>query len=135
MRLTTNVIDLCYDFRTVGLGTVTDPSEGLDIERTTDRLTEMRDVLENLFKAATVAGLHSPGLKLSLTDRVMGVLASCRSDIRQIETEMTQASGWKGARRPGPPSSSNKNWEVTLSNLSLSTTALRGLTEFDQRYG
>lgn len=126
LRLNAKIIDICYDCRR---GLRNAPSHGdLDIDTITDQLRELRDVLENLFKAATTpvgTGSTSPALtSLEPSELVVNELLSrCKNEMSKMETALKRESGRNTVRRP--PSSLGS--EVILGNLAMSTTALRGL--------
>lgn len=134
MRLNSNVIDLCYDYRD---GRRNAPANGdLDIKTITDQLRELRDVLENLFEAATtpVGTTGSTSMALNSPEPsapvISELLSRCRKEMSEAETALTlkQEIGRKRVR--GPPSSLGS--EVILGNLALSATALKGLMSRNQ---
>lgn len=123
-----NLIDICYDCRSGIRGT---PAIGhLDIDRTVDQFLGLRNVLEDLFRAATtpqatransmaVASLMSP------QDTIGGLLIKCRNEVDELESALDSEqveSGNKGNERPF-------SLETTLSNLALSIGALRGVID------
>lgn len=131
MRLNANIIDVCHDCRD---GLRNAPANGdLDIETITDQLCELRDVLENMFKAATTpVGAAS----LALTSRdpsalvVNELLSRCQKDMSEMQIALKQEIGRERTRSP----SSSLDSEVILGNLTMSTTALRDLMDGNQAY-
>lgn len=125
LRLTTNLIDICYDCRIrVGSSPVNDD---LIIEQTSDRLSDLRDILEKVFKA-TIAGVHLPGMG-PLVDEVYGVLLKCRNELNELEAVLKQEDGRKRIEK----SSSWPDFEVTLTTLATNTTSLRGILDTERR--
>lgn len=124
LQLTTNLTDICYDCCS---GLRANPaSEELDIEQATDQLSELRDVLETLFKV-TISSLHLPGLGL-LLDQVNELLSKCRSELSKLETALKREKD--GKRMEG--SSSTLDWVVTLTTLAMKVSALRGIVYKNQ---
>lgn len=130
MRLATNLIDICYDCRS---GIRDTPGQGhLDIDGITDQLLGLRNLLDDLFRAATTAGVKSLAAMTleSSGNAIDGLLVKCREEVNELEFALTQADGreWCG----GPSSSFNS--EGILSRLALSTSALRGVIDGGQQY-
>lgn len=123
LRLISNVIDICHDYR-CGLRNV--PNETLDIDTITDRLCDLRDILESLFKSLTIPA-HAAGFTSLVVNEL---LSRCRNEIVEMETTLNQESGRGNVTRL----SSAPGLEVILGRLALSTTALKGLIGRNRTY-
>lgn len=127
LKLTTDLIDICYDCRS-GMRDIPD-DDPFDFEQASDQLIELRDVLEKLFKAAKTNDTRSPGIGLSV-DVVNGILPKCRDEIKEMETALKQESGRKRIKGPSP----SFNPQLILTKLASSTTALRSGMAANERY-
>lgn len=92
------------------------------MEQACDQLSELRDVLEQLFKAA-IAGVDLRA------DQVNRLLSKCKSEIDELETAFKQENGRK--RIKGSPSS--LDLDLTLTTLAANTSALRGIIDTYRR--
>lgn len=135
MRHNADVIDICHDYRS-GLRNA-DVAEDLNLDEITDQLRELRDILEDLFKATTYTPRSANGsTSLGLVAPeppplvVNELLARCKSEMSGMETALKQASGRKRIR--GQPSSQDP--KAILRNLALSATALKSLMGEAQTY-
>lgn len=132
MRLTSILIDICYDCR-CGIRSL--PANGhLDIDGTTDQLLGLRNVLDDLFRAATTraAGVNPVAVTTleSSGNAISGLLVKCKNEVDELESALEQENNRKASN--GPPWS--LNMETVLSNLTLSTCALRGVIDGGRQY-
>lgn len=118
LRLTTNLIDICYDYLSGVRSTSND--EGLDMARVTDELRELRAVLENLFSVSLATKPES------FTRVANELLLRCDNEMSGMKAALKHESGRDREQLPSSPSS-----EV-IGNLTLITTALRDLIGEDQ---
>lgn len=110
----------------------------LDIDRTADQLSELRDLLEKLFKLATApksTGNPASGLAISEASLVVlnEMLSRCKKDIVALENilgQNTDPNAIKGLQS----SSSSSDAGMIMGDLALITTALRGFIDRDRRY-
>lgn len=122
LKQTNDLIEICYDFH-IGMRSIPDGEE-FDIEQVNDRLSELRDVLEKLFKTST-SGDQSVG-----SDLISGPLSTVKNQLSEMEVALKQDSGRK--RTKGP--SSIFDPRITLAKLGSNTTALREAMDVPQRY-
>lgn len=125
LRLTSNVIDICYDYRS---GLRSAPAiEDSDIDRVTNQLHGVRDTLENLFRAATTQGTGSSSLALATLEPagsdVSGLLSSCRSEMHRLEDVLQQETGLRSL-----------NSGMVMSTLAGVVTALRSAIDGGRGY-
>lgn len=112
LRLTTNLIDICYDCRS-GVRSISE-DKSLDIDRATTQLRELRDVLENLFDSWLATKPKS------LTRAAHELLLRYKNEMSGLEATLMQGNGRETAREL--PSSLGS--EVIM-NLTLINKALR----------
>lgn len=135
MRLTTNLIEICYDCSS---GTRSTPAdEKLDINGITDQLVGLRNALEELFRAAnTVQTARLDSLDMTTPESsehvICALLVKCRNEINEIRVVLNQESERKGVKEPQP--SNQSSLRVALGNLVMSTTSLRAVIDGGRRY-
>lgn len=125
LQLVGHLKDICYDSLS-GSRTQTS-NDNLDIEQISDQLTELRDVLEQLFKVA-IAGVHPSG-STPLADQINDLLAKSKSDITDMEIALKQESGRKRIKRSSP----SPDFQLTLTDLVANTIALRNIVDTNQQ--
>lgn len=127
LRLTTKTLDICYDCRS---GLKDAPAhQHVIIERTTDHLCDLRDVLEKLFKATTAAstaGADSPAIFPSL-NVVNELFSKCEMRIMSLEGVLEQGALDLG--KGLQTTSSSPNLGVIFDELALSTIDLKSLVD------
>ena len=127
LKLTTDLLDICYDCEIETRKTPTD--ESIDLGQISNQLVELRNALETLFEAAKTNGAHPPGIVPSV-DVLYKLLSTCRNNINQVETALKQQSSRK--RIKGPSSSSSP--QEILTNLASSAVDLKRVVGGIQQY-
>ena len=118
LKLTTDLLDICYDCEIEARETPT--NESIDLGRISNQLVGLRNVLETLFEAAKTNGVHPPGTVPSV-DVLYKLLSTCRNNINEVETALKQRSSRK--RIKGPTSSSSP--QKILTSLASSAVDLK----------